>query len=350
MRTSRSPLFTIGLLALVWASSAPVMGKAPEGWLLAFDEEFDGKILDVAKWGTTIAFAGVRGPRYHNEYYLSYTLDENVMFSDGHLRLRTDRRTIEGMEPKGKFDYTQGLISTDGKFSFTYGYIEIRAKYPGGLGMWPCFWLMPQNQLWPPEFDVAEYYASIQKMHHGLAHGSVREPLWDSSGDSSTKFEGEWHTYALEWTAGRAVWSVDGTQQKVVEADYVPNTPMFIILSNSVSSRFGPSGAPDEHTVFPNDLEVQYVRVFQPPAVPLATLVKVEAPLAANAPAAVPLAFLAKVEAPLAANASAAVPLPTLAKVEAPLAANAPAIPQATAPVEGQPPAVARRAEMTKPE
>lgn len=274
------PLVASGLLALAWLTPTPLNAKPPEGWLLTFDEEFDGKKLDASKWGTTMSFLGTQGPRYHNYSYQSYTLDENVVFSDGRLHLRVDRTPVEGVEPKGNFDFSQGLISTDGKFSFTYGYIEIKAKYPGGHGIWPCFWLMPQNQLWPPEFDIAEYYAGSHKMHFGLAHGTVKDTVWDSSHDTVSPFEGEWHTYALEWTAGRAVWSVDGTPRKVVEADYVPATPMFILLSNSVSSRFGPSGEPDEKTVFPNDLEVQYVRVYQAPpltASPVATVVKAAA-------------------------------------------------------------------------
>jgi len=269
MRYTRSPLAAIGLLALVWAISAPVIAKPPEGWLLTFDEEFDGKQLDRSKWGTTMSFAGTLGPRFHNKCYLSYTLDENVVFSDGRLRLRVDRRTIEGTEPSGAFDYTQGLISTDGKFSFTYGYIEIRAKYPGGTGLWPCFWLMPQTQQWPPEFDIAEYYAGRHTMHYGLAHGTVLETVWENAYDTSANLEGEWHTYALEWTAGHAAWFVDGILKKSVEGDYVPAAAMFILLSNSVGSRFGPSGVPDEKTVFPNDLEVEYVRVYQaPPPIP----------------------------------------------------------------------------------
>ena len=32
-----------------------------------------------------------------------------------------------------------------------------------------------------------------------------------------------------------------------------------------VSSRFGPSGAPDETTVFPNHFEIDYVRIWQAP-------------------------------------------------------------------------------------
>jgi beta-glucanase (GH16 family) len=283
MRIPRSPLAAIGLLALAWGASAPLMAKPPEGWLLAFDEEFDGKQLDQSKWGTTMSFIGTRGPRFHNDSYLSYTLDENVVFSDGHLRLRTDRRTIAGTEPSGAFDYTQGLISTDGKFSFTYGYIEIRAKYPGGKGLWPCFWLMPQDQQWPPEFDIAEYYAGRRTMHFGMAHGTARDTLWDSAYDTSPALEGEWHTYALEWTAGHATWFVDGIRRNSVAAEYVPARPMFILLSNSVSSRFGPSGVPDEKTAFPNDLEVEYVRVYQPP-LPITGVSPVSPPMAKPEP------------------------------------------------------------------
>ena len=195
----------------------------------------------------------------------------------GLLRLRSDRRTVEGAERPGMFAYTQGLVSSHGKFDYTHGYIEICAKYPGGKGMWPCFWLMPQHQSWPPEFDIAEYYGGQRKMHHGLAHGTAHEPRWDSTGDSETDFTSGWHTYSLEWMPGRAVWSVDCIPRKIVNADYVPNVAMYVILSNSVSSRLGPSGEPDENTVFPNYFEIDYVRVYQPP--PGATI---EAPLVKN--------------------------------------------------------------------
>jgi beta-glucanase (GH16 family) len=279
MRIPRSQLAAIGLLALAWGIPAPVTAKPPDGWHLAFDEEFHGKQLDRSKWGTTMSFIGTHGPRFHNDCYLSYTLDENAVFSDGHLKLRVERRAITGTEPAGEFNYTQGLISTDGKFSFTYGYIEIRAKYPGGKGLWPCFWLMPQTQQWPPEFDIAEYYAGRKTMHFGLAHGTVMDTVWEDAYDTTSNLEGEWHTYALEWTAGHAAWFVDGVSRKSVDAEYVPSAPMFILLSNSVGSRYGPSGVPDEKTVFPSDFEVQYVRVYQaPPAVASAPAAPVAAP------------------------------------------------------------------------
>ncbi|MEI9897730.1 MAG: glycoside hydrolase family 16 protein [Chthoniobacter sp.] len=240
-----------------------------------FGDEFEGQTLDTRKWSTSMEFPGTHGPRYHNEYYLSYTLDDDVILHDGTLHLRTERKMVSGTEPIGLFDYSQGLITTHDKFNFTYGYLEIRAKYPGGKGLWPCFWLMPQDDnRWPPEFDIGEYYGGQHKMHHGLAYGTMRETLWDSSGDTETDFVNEWHTLGLEWTAGHAVWNVDGIARKTVDADYVPSVPMYVLLSNGVSSRFGPSGEPDEKTVFPNDFQIDYIRIYQQPT----QLVKAEPP------------------------------------------------------------------------
>jgi len=266
MRTLPPPFSAIGLLALVWVGASPLMAAPPAGWPLVFSDEFDGQTLDSNKWSTNMEFPGTHGPRYHNEFYLSYTLDEDVVVSDGLLHLRTEHRVVSGSEPIGLFEYSQGLVTTRDHFTFTYGYVEIRAKYPGGKGLWPCFWLMPQDEeSWPPEFDIAEYYGGQHKMHHGLAYGTMRETHWDSSGDTETDFVNDWHTIGLEWTAGRAIWYVDGVACKTVAADYVPSVPMYVLLSNSVSSRLGPSGEPDEKTAFPNDFEIDYIRIYQPP-------------------------------------------------------------------------------------
>jgi beta-glucanase (GH16 family) len=254
--------------------NTPLMAEPPEGWKLVFNDEFSGGELDVAKWNTTMAFAGIHGPRYHNEFYLSYTMDDDIIVGDDVLRLRTERRTVEGAEAPGKFEYTQGLVTSHDKFSFTHGYIEIRAKFPGGKGLWPCLWLMPQHQGWPPEFDIAEYYSTSRTMHHGLAYGPLANMQWDSTRDAEHEHEDGWHLYALEWMPGRAVWSVDCIPRKTVLADYVPDVPMYVVLSNSVSSRVGVSGEPDATTVFPNDLQIDYVRIYQPaPAVKPALVV-----------------------------------------------------------------------------
>ena len=263
MRIYISSLAAAAFAAMVVLS--PLAAAPPDGWTLVFSDEFEGEKLDAAKWGTTMGFIGTHGPRYHNEYYLSHTEDDDAIVGHGHLRLQTQRRTVRGDESPGVFHYTQGLVTSHDKFDFTHGYVEIRAKYPGGKGLWPCLWLMPKTQGWPPEFDIAEYYAGKRTMHHGLAHGGLYDSRWDSTWDDTTDFETDWHIYSLEWTRGRAVWSIDGAVRKTIAADYVPESAMYLVLSNGVSSVFGPSGEPDEVTVFPNSFSIDYVRVYQAP-------------------------------------------------------------------------------------
>jgi beta-glucanase (GH16 family) len=99
-------------------------------------------------------------------------------------------------------------------------------------------------------------------MHLGLCHGNFPEILWDSGGNTDEDFEGRWNTYGLLWEPGRAQWIQNGRIKREVTGPHVPSLPMYVILSNGVSSRFGPSGAPTEETVFPNFFEIDYVRVW----------------------------------------------------------------------------------------
>lgn len=238
----------------------------PVGFELALEDRFEGKYLNRDLWSTSLRVFGRWGDRYHNDSYLNYLSDEDVLLENGHLRLRADNRNVEGDNPPGVYDYSAGMISSHDSFSFQYGYIEIRAKFPGGRGAWPCFWLMPQQHHWPPEFDIAEYYAGKKMMHLGLCHGNFPEINWDSDGNTDVDFEGSWNTYGLLWTPERALWIQNGVVKKESRGPHVPSVPMYVILSNGVSSRIGPSGEPDAQTRFPNYFEVDYVRVWRQPA------------------------------------------------------------------------------------
>lgn len=287
--------------------------EPPAGYRVVFSDEFGAPQLDATKWITTMHFAGVNGERFHNRSYLNYNLDENVLFDKGILQLRADRQTVVGTSPAGVYQYTGGLVSTERKFAFKYGYIEMRAKYPGGRGVWPVFWLMPNEaKAWPPEFDIAEYYAGSSIMHNGLCHGPPHDPKWDSTGIADSKAELDFHTYALEWSPGRAVWYQDGVIRKVIEASYVPDGPMYIILNSGVSSHIGPSGLPNAETVFPNFFEIDYVRVYQQGApvvlpAPAATLTMIDP--TTTAPAIAPVAQVPTVPVAPVTPAPAAPPV-----------------------------------------
>src|SRR5687768_4863277 len=121
------PAFLTKLIASAGTALALMSGSlslGSEGYHLVFSEDFNQPQLNRSFWQTTMAFIGRQGARHHNDSYMSYATDEDVLLGDGHLRLRADRREIIGEDPKGIFTYTQGFISTHDRFSFTYGYIE----------------------------------------------------------------------------------------------------------------------------------------------------------------------------------------------------------------------------------
>jgi len=235
---------------------------------LLLEERFSGPELDHLLWNTSLKVFGRWGDRYHNDSYLNYLSDDDVLLEKGGLRLRAERRSVEGDNPPGVYDYSAGMISSHDKFTFCYGYVEIRARFPGGKGVWPAFWLMPQSHQWPPEFDIAEYYAGRRMMHLGLCHGDFPEINWDSGANDDVDFEGGWNTYGLLWAPGFAAWIQNGVVKRVTRGAQVPSLPMYIILSNGVSSRVGPSGEPDGSTVFPNYFEVEYLKVWGLPGQP----------------------------------------------------------------------------------
>jgi beta-glucanase (GH16 family) len=245
-------VFLVLLLSVITAFSAP------PGWREVFSDDFNK--WDDAKWTTEMGFAGIHGPRFHNEFYQSYTCDDDVRASKGILSLQTQRRETTGPESPCVFHYTQGLVVS--RFSFTYGYLEVRARFPQGAGLWPCIWLMPEARQWPPEVAVAELYQVAHVMHHGLAYGTAVAPEWDS--DYNADDFTQWHVIELHWAPGYLCWLVDDIVVKTVVADYVPRIPMYLILSNSVGAPGSVAGIPDASTVFPNRLEISSVRIFQP--------------------------------------------------------------------------------------
>ena len=235
-----------------------------DGWQLVWQDEFDGDTLDSEKWNTVIIdMAGAEGPRHHNDQYAQYLMDDDILLEDGILRLRAQKRTVEGTEPQGRYEYTAGWISTHNKFGMLYGRVEIRAQYPAGSGMWPAFWMLSTDGEWGPEWDIAEFFGNQSRMHMGLMYTEWPEVQWDSQSFISDTWTEDWHTYALEWLPGEARFLVDGEVYRTIVAEYVPAEEMYIILQNGVGTERSAAGVPDEDTIFPNYLDVDYIRVYQ---------------------------------------------------------------------------------------
>ena len=193
---------------------------------------------------------------------------------------------VMGRNPSGT-TYTSARLKTQGVFSFMYGRIEARMKLPESQGMWPAFWLLGNNIAtlsWPAcgELDVMEhingsnppFYAGAQPPGYDWIAGSVHGGTTSAHLDGTQRYNPQgfsaaaWHTYGMIWTKGQVQFYVDDPQN--VYATFTPANfgnpwpfdagPQFIILNLAIGGDW--PGSPDATTVFPGDMQVDYVRIY----------------------------------------------------------------------------------------
>lgn len=249
--------------------------NSPEkDWKLIWHDEFNGRKLVQSKWNVL-----TRETSKHGE--LQYYIPDEVYLHEGKLWIRSSKRDF------GNQHYTSGRLDTKDKLAITYGRIEIRGKMPLGQGLWPAYWLYPQNRDWImeytmqqaiangkelsiPEFrpwyteiDIMEYLGHEPSVIYGTFHYySFKGAKKSSSGKISAdySFADDFHIYVVEWEADAIRWYVDG---KLIHTatEGVPHAPHFLILNTAVGGSW--PGNPDETTVFPQYHVIDYVRVYQ---------------------------------------------------------------------------------------
>jgi len=253
-------------LALALALAGVGCAAAQSGWTLAWSDEFDGASLDTSKWGYDLGASG--WGNYELEYYTSRP--ENVYLEGGKLVIKAIQESYQGAQ------YTSGRILTKNKFSQAYGRFEARIKIPFGQGMWPAFWMMGSDSDtvgWPAcgEIDIMENIGKEPNIVHGTMHGpgySVNGIGAAYSLPAGQRFADDFHVYAIEWEPGVVRWYVDDQlYQTLTRASIPPGTnwvvdhPFYVLLNVAVGG--GWPGNPDASTQFPQQMVVDYVRVYQ---------------------------------------------------------------------------------------
>ncbi len=133
-------------------------------------------------------------------------------------------------------DMISGAIDTHTKFAFKYGRVEGRLRTEPHTGNFPAFWMMPEENVfggWPysGEIDIWEQINSENTSYHtihsewGNVLGNSSKP--QKSGSVANVTNGNWHTFALDWTETLLTWYVDGVQvfsyAKSTDADALSN-------------------------------------------------------------------------------------------------------------------------------
>ena len=160
--------------------------------------------------------------------------------------------------------YTSGAIVSYPSFSTTYGYFETRAKLPAGIGLWPAFWLLDENLQWPPEIDIFEFIGGQYTTLEMHTHES--DPAYAFGATSTVPdVSQDFHVYAVDWEADTITWYFDGVAQAHTTTSPDLNQPMYILLNLAVGGAGSWPGPPNSSTVFPANMQIDYVRVFQRP-------------------------------------------------------------------------------------
>jgi len=270
-------LFSI-VCGLLSAARPTVVSVHQAAWQLAWSDEFngpDGSAVDSTKW--TFDVGGKGWGNNELETYTNRTANAHV--ERGSLLIKATKETFTGADNITR-DYTSARLLTKHKFSQAFGHFEARIKIPFGQGIWPAFWMLGDNidtAHWPNcgEVDIMENIGREPSVVHGTFHGpgySGGKGIGAAYAlTGGKKFSDDFHTFALEWEPKVMRFYVDGNlYQTRTPADLPPGAswvfdhPFFIILNVAVGGDW--PGTPDTSTVFPQQMLVDYVRVYKWPA------------------------------------------------------------------------------------
>ena len=215
------------------ASAAPQSG-VPNGYKLAFSDEFNGTSLDTTKWGYQYGCFDP-GQRSQAQYTDS---SENVSVHDGYLSLTARYsptktkwdgsqvpRTCKNGSTTYDAPFTSGMITTkksDGEVLYAAPgsgfYAEARIKLPSARSSWSSFWGTGTKGGWPGngEIDIFEskgYDPSyLMSNVHTPRVGNPKKTEQHQGmmkGDTASS-QSEFHTYGMLKTVDAIEFYFDG--------------------------------------------------------------------------------------------------------------------------------------------
>src|SRR5689334_8168507 len=271
-RASFAPLVSDRTVANTWeqftwgaVGTQPPAGAPPGFSRLVWSDEFSGSTISTANW----SFETGAGGWGNNELENYTSRPENARIENGMLIIEARRESLGGSA------YTSARLKTQGKQSFGINtWVEARINAPEGQGIWPAFWMLGNSIStvgWPScgEIDIMEMRGQNPFQNFGTIHWADANGQHASFGgtfNSSTSLAAGFHTFAVSRTASTITWYVDRVQYAQANiAGGINSTSefqgsFFILLNVAVGGNF--VGSPDGTTVFPQQMQVDWVRVW----------------------------------------------------------------------------------------
>lgn len=251
----------LALFVTDWTRTVPELA----GYQFVWSDEFDGIEIDYTNWTHYVA----EGYNDELEFYTDRPV--NSVVEDGRLVI------IAREEQYASHSHTSAMLRSLTKADFRYGRMAARIKLPVGQGIWPAFWMLPTYEVyggWPHggEIDIMEAINQIDRIY-GTLHFTDTQHQHTASGGSYSPgglcFADDYHVYAVEWEPSEIRWFVDDVMY-FSETEWSSGTHPYpapfddqfhFILNVAVGGSW--AGPPDETTVFPQRMLVDWVRVYQ---------------------------------------------------------------------------------------
>ncbi|ADR20167.1 hypothetical protein MATR_22170 [Marivirga tractuosa] len=237
-----------------------------EGYNLVWQDEFEADQLSddyTFEIGTGSNGWGNNESQYYRE--------ENTRLEEGYLVIQAKKENFQGQE------YTSSRIITEGIKEFKYGRFDIRARMPYGQGIWPAIWMLGSNfrQVgWPHcgEIDIMEMIGGQgrEATVHGTVHWQSNEG-YANFGHSKNLSDGtladKFHVFSIIWDENSIQWLIDNEPYGSIDTTPAHldefREEFFFIFNVAVGGNW--PGYPDANTEFPQEMWIDYVRVFQQP-------------------------------------------------------------------------------------
>ncbi len=283
-------LYFIILINLSLLLSCRVDKKAAiiaDNYKLVWTDEFDytGK-PDPTKWGYELGFIRNNEKQYYTDSLKNVRVDNGYLIIEAHkeriankdFRSESfkDRSWLHYISKIDTAQYTSASITTQNIAEWTYGKIEVKAKLPEGVGLWPAIWMLGENKAevgWPKcgEIDIMEHVGYEKDSIFGTIHTKAYNHMIGTQRGKKIFIDkpyNEFHIYSIEWTPEKMDFLLDDVVYNHIEnehktTDEWPFDQNFHFKLNiAIGGGLGGKKGIDD-SVFPQQMVIDYVRVYQ---------------------------------------------------------------------------------------
>ncbi|MDX2444928.1 MAG: glycoside hydrolase family 16 protein [Bacteroidales bacterium] len=266
-------LLNVIFLSLIALLSSPDVNTdepiAPfaEKFELVWSDEFNYEGLpDYNKWNHEVGFIRNKEAQYYTEKRV-----KNAEVKDGKLHIRGIKEKYKGA------DYTSASLNTKGKHNFTYGRIEVKAKIPHGIGVWPAIWTLGTNIKdlgWPVcgEIDILEFVGYDPTHIHANIHTRKYNHMNGNNIGSKLVVKKPWedfHVYAIEWYPDHIDFFFDDIKYfscsdpgEGVDAWPFKDAAQYLLINLAIGGSWGGEQGIDD-SIFPQEFIFEYVRIYE---------------------------------------------------------------------------------------